>query len=57
MPQRGIGFIISIKEPIPIPHKCPPIYRQLAALGHVGRTDIELPWERLDRVEELKAAM
>ncbi|MCL2494065.1 MAG: methionine adenosyltransferase [Oscillospiraceae bacterium] len=33
-----------------------PIYRQLAALGHVGRTDIDLPWERLDRVEALKAA-
>jgi S-adenosylmethionine synthetase len=31
-----------------------PIYRQLAALGHVGRTDIDLPWEQLDRVEELK---
>jgi len=33
-----------------------PIYRQLAALGHVGRADIDLPWEKLDRVEELKAA-
>ncbi|MDR2686591.1 MAG: methionine adenosyltransferase [Oscillospiraceae bacterium] len=33
-----------------------PIYRQLAVLGHVGRTDIDLPWERLDRVEELKKA-
>jgi len=31
-----------------------PIYRQLAALGHVGRTDIDLPWEALNRVEELK---
>ena len=31
-----------------------PIYRRLAALGHVGRTDIDLPWERLDRAEELK---
>jgi len=34
-----------------------PIYRQLAALGHVGRTDIDLPWERLDRAEELKQIM
>jgi len=34
-----------------------PIYRQLAALGHVGRTDIELPWERLDYVERLKEAL
>ena len=33
-----------------------PIYRQLAALGHVGRTDIDLPWEKLDRVEEMKKA-
>ncbi|MDR0531240.1 MAG: methionine adenosyltransferase [Oscillospiraceae bacterium] len=33
-----------------------PIYRQLAALGHVGRTEIDLPWEALDRVEDLRAA-
>jgi len=32
-----------------------PIYRQLAALGHVGRTDIDLPWERLDYVDKLRA--
>ena len=32
-----------------------PIYRQTAAFGHFGRTDIDLPWERLDRVEQLKA--
>ncbi|HZJ78881.1 MAG TPA: methionine adenosyltransferase [Clostridia bacterium] len=31
-----------------------PIYRQLAALGHVGRTDIDLPWEKTDKVDELK---
>ena len=31
-----------------------PIYRQVAAYGHFGRTDIDLPWERLDKVEELK---
>ncbi len=31
-----------------------PIYRQVAAYGHFGRTDIDLPWERLDHVEELK---
>jgi S-adenosylmethionine synthetase len=31
-----------------------PIYRQTAAYGHLGRTDIDLPWERLDRVETLK---
>ena len=33
-----------------------PIYRQTAAYGHFGRTDIDLPWEHLDKVEELKAA-
>lgn len=31
-----------------------PIYRQTAAYGHFGRTDLDLPWERLDRVEALK---
>lgn len=31
-----------------------PIYKQTAAYGHFGRNDLELPWERLDRVEELK---
>ena len=32
-----------------------PIYQKTAAYGHFGRTDIELPWEQLDKVEELKA--
>ena len=31
-----------------------PIYRQVAAYGHFGRTDIELPWEQLDKVEALR---
>lgn len=31
-----------------------PIYRQTAAYGHFGRTDIDLPWERTDKVEEIK---
>lgn len=31
-----------------------PIYRQTAAYGHFGRTDIDLPWERTDKVEILK---
>lgn len=31
-----------------------PIYKQTAAYGHFGRTDVELPWEKLDKVEELK---
>ena len=32
-----------------------PIYKQTAAYGHFGRTDVDLPWEKTDRVEELKA--
>ena len=34
-----------------------PIYRQVAAYGHFGRTDIDVPWEKLDKVEELKAEL
>ena len=33
-----------------------PIYSQTAAYGHFGRTDVDLPWERTDRAEALKAA-
>ena len=32
-----------------------PIYKQTAAYGHFGRTDLDLPWEKLDRVDGLKA--
>lgn len=32
-----------------------PIYRQVAAYGHFGRTDVDLPWEKLDKVEALKS--
>ena len=31
-----------------------PIYKQTAAYGHFGRTDVELPWEKTDKAEELK---
>ena len=31
-----------------------PIYKQTAAYGHFGRHDLDLPWEKLDKVEELK---
>lgn len=31
-----------------------PIYRQVASYGHFGRTDLDLPWEKLDKVETLK---
>ena len=34
-----------------------PIYRQTAAYGHFGRTDLDLPWERLDKVEQLQQAL
>ena len=32
-----------------------PIYKQTAAYGHFGRADLDLPWEKLDKVDELKA--
>lgn len=31
-----------------------PIYRQLAAYGHMGRTDLDIPWEKTDKAEEIK---
>ena len=34
-----------------------PVYRQTAAYGHMGRTDVDLPWEKLDKVDALKAAV
>ena len=34
-----------------------PIYRQTAAYGHFGRTDLDLPWEKTDAVERLKASL
>lgn len=33
-----------------------PIYKQTAAYGHFGRNDLDLPWERLDKIEALKQA-
>lgn len=32
-----------------------PIYKQTAAYGHFGRTDLDLPWEKLDKADKLKA--
>jgi S-adenosylmethionine synthetase len=32
-----------------------PIYRQTATYGHFGRPDLDLPWERLDKVDALRA--
>lgn len=34
-----------------------PIYRQLAAYGHLGREDLDVRWEKTDKVDELKAAI
>jgi S-adenosylmethionine synthetase len=34
-----------------------PIYKQTAAYGHFGRTDINLPWERIDKVEILREGL
>jgi len=32
-----------------------PIYKKTAAYGHFGRTDIDLPWEKLDKVNDIKS--
>jgi len=34
-----------------------PIYKQVAAYGHFGRNELDLPWEKLNKVDELKAAV
>ena len=34
-----------------------PIYRELSAYGHMGRTDLDVEWEKTDRTEELKKAL
>ena len=34
-----------------------PIYKQTAAYGHFGRTDIDLPWEHLDKADVLRKAL
>jgi S-adenosylmethionine synthetase len=34
-----------------------PIYAQTAAYGHFGRTDVDLPWEQLNKVDDLKASV
>ena len=34
-----------------------PIYKQTAAYGHFGRTDVDLPWEKTDKVEALRQAV
>ncbi|MGL6064574.1 MAG: methionine adenosyltransferase [Fusobacteriaceae bacterium] len=44
---RGIEKHLELRD-------CKFKYQDLAAFGHIGRTDLDLPWERLDKVEELK---
>nr|WP_231097811.1 methionine adenosyltransferase [Streptobacillus moniliformis] len=44
---RGIEKSLSLRKPTFR-------YQDLAAFGHMGRKDIDLPWEKLDKVEELK---
>ncbi|HDE7536028.1 methionine adenosyltransferase [Staphylococcus aureus] len=44
----GIVKMLDLKQPI---------YKQTAAYGHFGRTDVLFPWEKLDKVEELKDAV
>jgi S-adenosylmethionine synthetase len=34
-----------------------PIYAQTAAYGHFGRPELDLPWERLNKVEDLKSSV
>ena len=34
-----------------------PIYRQLAAYGHVGREDLDIPWEKTDIADDIKKAL
>ncbi|MFD1418155.1 methionine adenosyltransferase [Companilactobacillus keshanensis] len=34
-----------------------PIYKKTAAYGHFGRTDIDLPWEKLDKVDDIKSSL
>lgn len=34
-----------------------PIYRQLAAYGHVGREDLDIPWEKTDLADKIKAEL
>ena len=46
--QAGIIKMLDLKQPI---------YRQTAAYGHFGRTDVLLPWEKLDKVNVLKDAV
>lgn len=45
---KGIITTLNLKRPI---------YKSVAAYGHFGRTDLDLPWEKLDKIEELKTLL
>lgn len=47
-------FPLKPKDIIEYLDLCRPIYHQVACYGHFGRTDLNLPWENLDKVEEIK---
>nr|WP_211259993.1 methionine adenosyltransferase [Pseudostreptobacillus hongkongensis] len=47
---RGIEKSLSLRKPNFR-------YQDLAAFGHIGRKDIELPWEKLDKIEEIKKGL
>ena len=51
-PQRKRHFAIEARD-LGLKR---PIYSKTAAYGHFGRTDIDLPWEHLDRVDALREA-
>jgi len=55
---KAVGEVFDLRPAAIIHHLdlLRPIYRQTAAYGHFGRPELDLPWERLDRVEALRAA-
>ena len=48
------NFTLTPKEIITSLDLKRPLYRQVAAYGHMGRNDLDLPWEKLDKVEKLR---
>ena len=48
------NFVLTPAGIIKTLNLCRPIYKQTAVYGHFGRTDVDLPWEHLDKVEVLK---
>ncbi len=55
---KAVGEVFDLRPAAIIHHLdlLRPIYRQTAAYGHFGRPELDLPWERLDRVEALRTA-